>query len=55
MYHVLNYSDSQFEGNPSTHSQIIYYIVSVALAVALSVYMFLLIRSKKLYRASVDC
>ena len=37
MYHVLNYYHALFECNPSIHSQICYYIVAVALAVASSV------------------
>ena len=38
MYHMLNYSYAQFECNQSIHSQIIEHIISVVLAVVLSVH-----------------
>ena len=42
MHHALNYLYSHFYCNsPSIYSQIIYHIVSVALAVALGVYLCL--------------
>ena len=39
MKHVLNYSYSYIERNPSTHTQIILHIVSDPLALALPVYI----------------